>query len=809
MGMNRYVCVHCHFYQPPRENPWLEEVELEDSAYPYHDWNERITAECYAPNAASRILDTERRIIDIENNYAKISFNFGPTLLSWMERHEPEVYRAILEADRLSQKQFSGHGSAIAQVYNHVIMPLANSRDKRTQVIWGIRDFTYRFGRKPEGMWLAETAVDLETLDILSEHGILFTILAPHQARRVRKKGEQEWKDVTGGTIDPKMSYQCRLPSGRTISLLFYDGPVSKDVAFGDLLKSGEIFATRLLGLFSKKEEPQLAHIATDGESYGHHHHFGDMALAYALHHIESKNLARLTNYAEYIENYPPAYEVEILENTSWSCAHGVERWRADCGCNTGKHPGWNQTWRASFREAMNWLRDNLARLYEGHMASYVHDPWQAREDYIEVILDRSARNVDTFLSRHLMRELPKNERVRILKLLEMQRHALLMFTSCGWFFDDISSIETLLVMKHASRTMQLAKEACVEDLEPHYLKILEGAPSNVPHLENGARVWEVLVRPATADLLRVGAHYAVSSLFEEYPETIRIGCYTTTSELYEVVEAGTQRLAVGKAHVSSDITGEELAIGFAVIHLGDHNVIGGIREYIGDDPFSLMGREVRDAFNKSDVAGVIRLMDKHFETHNYSLWHLFRDEQRKVLNKILESTLREIEASFHQIYERHYSAMQVMREMGIPLPKAFATATELTLSTNIRHELQREELDLKEIQKLVEESKHWSLELDKQSLGFVASQRVNSLMQRLAGISEDTTLLETIGDVLRVLSAIPLELDLWKAQNIYFSIGTQRYDEMEKRSDQRDSNAKPWLEHFNRLGEYLNVSCR
>jgi alpha-amylase/alpha-mannosidase (GH57 family) len=806
--MSRYVCIHGHFYQPPRENPWLGEVELEDTAYPYHDWNERITAECYAPNTASRILDAERRIIDIANNYEKISFNFGPTLLSWMESHAPEVYQTIIKADRLSQDRFSGHGSAIAQVYNHVIMPLANSRDKRTQVIWGTTDFSHRFGRKPEGMWLAETAVDLETLDILAEHGIGFTILAPHQARRVRRKGEQEWSDVSGAKVDPKMPYQCRLPSGRTITLFFYDGPVSRDVAFGGLLKSGENLTSRLLGLFSKGEGPQIAHIATDGESYGHHHRFGDMALAYALHHIESNNLATITNYGEYLEKYPPSLEVEIFENTSWSCAHGIERWRNDCGCNTGTHPGWTQAWRAPLSEAMNWLRDNLARLYEGNMASYVHDPWQARDDYIEVILDRSAQNVDTFLSRHLMRELSRDERVRILKLLEMQRHSLFMFTSCGWFFDDISGVETLLVLKHASRALQLAKEVSSEDLEPQYLKILGGAKSNVPQLENGARVWEVLVWPATADLLRVGAHYAVSSLFEEYPETIRIGCYTTRSETYDMAEAGTQRLAVGKAHVSSDITGEELAIGFAVIHLGDHNVIGGISEYMGDDPFSLMRREVRDAFRKGDVAGIIRLMDTHFETHNYSLWHLFRDEQRKVLNKILESTLGEIEASFHQIYERHYSAMQVMRDMGIPLPKAFATATELILSKNIRHALQREEIDLEEIQGLVEESKRWSLVLDSNSLGFVASQRVNRLMQGLSQIPEDILLLKTIGDVLRVLNAIPLELDLWKAQNTYFSIATQQYDEMVRKSDQGEGWAKKWLTHFNELGAYLNVRC-
>jgi alpha-amylase/alpha-mannosidase (GH57 family) len=574
--MNRYVCIHGHFYQPPRENPWLGEVEREDEAYPYHDWNERITAECYAPNTASRILDAERRIIDIANNYEKISFNFGPTLLSWMEGQASEVYEAIIEADRLSRDRFSGHGSAIAQVYNHVIMPLATTRDKRTQVIWGIEDFEHRFGRKPEGMWLAETAVDLETLEIMVEQGITFTILAPHQAKKVRRL-EEKWSDVSGAGVDPRMPYQCKLPSGRSITLFFYDGPASRDVAFGELLRRGEDFASRLLGLFSKAEGPQIAPIATDGESYGHHHRFGDMALAYALHHIESNNLARITNYGQYLEFHPPAFEVELVENTSWSCAHGIERWRSDCGCNTGKHPGWTQAWRAPLREAMNWLRSNLERLYEREMASYVRDPWRARDDYISVILDRSAQSVESFFSKHLTRQLSSDERVTPLRLLEMQRHEMLMFTSCGWFFDEISGVETLMVLKQASRAMQLAKEACGEDLEPHYIKTLEGAPSNVPQLENGAHVWEVLVRPATADLLRVGAHYAVSSLFEDYPETIRIGSYTTRSELYDVEEAGVQRLAVGKANVRFDITGEESAIGFAVIHLGDHNVICGI----------------------------------------------------------------------------------------------------------------------------------------------------------------------------------------------------------------------------------------
>lgn len=304
--MSRNICIHGHFYQPPRENPWLEEVEVEDSAYPYHDWNARITAECYGPNAASRILDSGKQIIDIVNNYSRISFNFGPTLLAWLEIQKPEVYTAILEADAESRKQFSGHGAALAQVYNHIIMPLASSRDKHTQIQWGIKDFEYRFGRKPEGMWLAETAVDLETLDMMAEAGILFTILSPKQAARVRTIGDDSWTDVSRGTIDTSMPYLCRLPSGRSIALFFYDEILAQDVAFSNLLENGEVFASRMMQYFSRTAKQEgLLTVASDGETYGHHHRFGDMALAYALYLIGAKHPARITIPGEYLALFP------------------------------------------------------------------------------------------------------------------------------------------------------------------------------------------------------------------------------------------------------------------------------------------------------------------------------------------------------------------------------------------------------------------------------------------------------------------------------------------------------------------------
>ncbi|HEX9788776.1 MAG TPA: DUF3536 domain-containing protein, partial [Candidatus Binatia bacterium] len=364
--MRGSICIHGHFYQPPRENPWLEAIELQDSAAPYHDWNERITRECYAPNAVSRLLDDQGRIVKLVNNYAKISFNFGPTLLTWMEINAPDVYAAILEADRQSREKFSGHGSAMAQVYNHVIMPLANSRDRVTQILWGIRDFEHRFKRAPEGMWLPETAVDLETLEWLVRFGIRFVVLAPHQAARVRRIGETVWREVNGAQIDPTQVYRQQLPSGRSIAIYFYDGPIARAVAFEGLLSHGERFIERLTGAFSAEpEQPQLVHVATDGESYGHHHRFGDMALAYVLEQIETRGLARLTNYGEYLAMHPPAHEVEIVEKSSWSCIHGVDRWWRDCGCNTGAHPGWNQQWRSPLRHALDWLRDQVAPRWE------------------------------------------------------------------------------------------------------------------------------------------------------------------------------------------------------------------------------------------------------------------------------------------------------------------------------------------------------------------------------------------------------------------------------------------------------------
>ncbi|HEX2867173.1 MAG TPA: DUF3536 domain-containing protein [Ignavibacteriales bacterium] len=806
--MNRYVCIHGHFYQPPRENPWLEEIEVQDSAYPYRDWNERITAECYSPNTAARIQAGDGTVLDIINNYTKMSFNFGPTLLSWMEKHAPDTYESIIQADVESRELYSGHGSAIAQVYNHMIMPLANTNDKRTQVIWGIADFKYRFGRDPEGMWLAETAVDNETLDILAEYGIKFTILAPRQAKTIKPLDSDEWTDVSNASIDPKMAYLCRLPSGRTINLFFYDGPISQELAFGDLLKNGENLANRLIGTFREDDSPQLANIATDGETYGHHAKHGDMALAYCLSFIETNNLARITVYGEFLEKYPPSHEVEIIEDTSWSCIHGIERWRSNCGCNTGR-PGWGQEWRAPLREALDWLRDSLIGFFEKGVAGFTEAPWELRNDYIEVILDRSPENLDKFFSRFASDNLTDEKKTRILKFLEMERHALLMYTSCGWFFDEISGIETIQVIMYAGRAIQLARELGGPDLEGEFIQRLEKAPSNIPEVQNGGHAYEMYVKPAFIDMLRVAGHFAIKALFEDKKEEegIEMFSYRVSDEQYEKFEAGRQKMIIGRAQMHSNITLENFQVSFAVIHFGDQTVNGGVRQFQGDEPFNLMKEELKEAFQRLNVVEMVLLLDKHFGTHNFTLWHLFKDESRKVFNIIMHKTLEEIEFSFRQIYENHYPLMQALLEARLPLPKAISTAVEFVINSDILKILQNKgPINHEELKRLSDEARKWSIAIDTQRLSYVASKRINKLAQRLAENPMDTGIMNEMADNLTSLHRIGLDMNLWKAQNILFYMGQEHLLPMRSKARKGTQYAKKWMEDFRKLEQEMQV---
>ena len=826
----RYVCVHGHFYQPPRENPWLETVELQESAAPYHDWNERITSECYAPNGASRITNTANEIIRIMNNYARVSFNFGPTLLSWLEDKAQRTYRMILDADVASAERYSGHGSAVAQVYNHIIMPLANERDARTQIRWGIADFEQRFARKPEGMWLAETAVNTRVLELMAEEGIKFTILAPHQCRHIRRIAapspaagktaddstnptDTPWIETPNATVNTTRPYRVPLPNGRSIAVFFYDGPTSRAIAFEGLLNRGETFAQRLLNALPAEpadgEPAMLSHVATDGESYGHHHKHGEMALSYAMHWIEQGDRAQLTNYGEFLEKFPPHWEAEVADDTSWSCAHGVERWRSDCGCNGGK-PGWNQAWRGPLRGALDLLRDRTAPLAEALAKDLLKDLWAARDGYVRVILDRSPTSEDRFLAEHATRELAQEERTTVWELMELQRHAQLMYTSCGWFFDEISGIETVQIIAYAGRVVQLAKRlfgAEGEAIEPEFVTLLAQARSNLPDVRDGAEVYRKFAQSMRLGLEQVGAHYAISSIFRNYPEEGALFCYNVTRTEHELLASGRGRLAIGRAQLNSRITEECEEIAYAVLHLGDQNLSAAVKRCdTGDEAqltaFHTFSDEVGQAIRKANLPEVIRLIDRYFGGTAYSLTSLFTDEQHRILRTILDQTLSEMEESLHKIYEDHASLLHYLTESGMAAPPALALAAGYALNANLRRALEAEEFDGAQVLGLLELAQSDQVTLDSTQLSYVAGLRMKKAMTRLELAVEGElppdmaiTSARSIAECLRIM---PFEVNLWQAQNIWNDLlqrGTMDLWDEELRAG------------FRKLGQALHIS--
>jgi (1->4)-alpha-D-glucan 1-alpha-D-glucosylmutase len=808
--MERFLCIHGHFCQPPRESPWLEVIELEDSAYPYHDWHERITAECYAPNAVARILDGAGRIERLVNNYARISFNFAPTLLAWLQDKAPDVYAGILDADREGQKRFSGHGPALAQAYNHAILPLAGRADKVTSVVWGTRDFEHRFGRAPEGMWLPETAVDLETLEVLAEHGIRFTVLAPSQAGRVRPlgSGDADWQDIRGGHIDTTQPFLQRLPSGRSIALFFFDDAIAREVAFGRLLDSGAALAARLLGAFKGGPDVdgarQLVHIATDGECYGHHHTHGDMALAYALQHLEATGQARLTNYGELLERFPPRLEVEALERTSWSCRHGVERWRADCGCHSGRAAG-NQAWRAPLRAAIDALRDAVAGPFEEHGQALFRDPAAARNDYVAVVLDRSPDVLADFLARHARRELDDAERVRAVKLLELQRHALLMYASSGWHFDDISSPETVQVLLYAGRAVQLGEGLFGLDLEGPFLQRLEQAPGNVPEQGNGRQVYEQYVRAARVDGDKIGAHYAISSLFEAYPAQARVSCYRVDREDSRTLEAGKVKLVLGHAGITSVVTQERQRRTYAAIHFGDHNVQAGVRPFQGEEAYRAAVAELEAAFARVDYAEIIRVMDRHFGA-SYSLASLFRDEQRRVLKRVLRAGLADTTAAFARLFEQNLPLMRFLKHLGAPLPYAFQGTADILFNTDLRWAFADDDPNFEGIRSLLREARAWQVPLDTRGLAYKFSRLLGRTAERWREQPAQPELLVTLNDGVDLARSLPFEPSLWKVQNVYFELMRGTFPAQAELAQDGDEAARQWVERFLLLGEKLGV---
>ncbi|MEO6759317.1 MAG: DUF3536 domain-containing protein [Saprospiraceae bacterium] len=777
---NKYVCIHGHFYQPPRENAWLETVEQQETARPFHDWNERINFECYAPNAAARILDDQGWITKIRNNYNRISFNFGPTLLTWMAEKDPEAYDLLLKADIRSRERFGGHGSALAQVHSHLILPLCNYRDKVTQVYWGIRDFESRFGRYPEGMWLAETAVDTETLEVLASHGIQFTILAPRQAKAVRKllepaaTGDQEavpaaWREVHAETIDTRMPYWCLLPSGRRIALFFYNGGVAQEVAFSGLLNSGYNFARRISSLLDDSDEPQLAHIATDGESYGHHHRYGEMALADCLNQIEDRDWATLINYGQFLELHPPKYEVLIHENSSWSCVHGVERWRADCGCSTGGNPGWQQKWRKPLRETLNWLRDQLAPMFEREGARYLRDPWAARNDYIQVMLRRNDDSVRRFLAKHARRALSPMEEVIVLRLLEMQRHTVLMFTSCGWFFDEISGIETNQILQYARRALEYAQEVGELDLHAEFTRRLAAAPSNI--FPDGAASYKQNVVPTSVNLERVAMHFAVASLFEANPEGLDLFNYTATVEFFEKIEAGTPQFAAGRINIRSRLTHAERTFCFAVLYLGQQHIIGNISGKMNRATFDAMYLRTAKAFRSANLGEAIGVLQEYFGPEKFTLASLFADEKIEIIQAITESGLATAESTFRNVFNDNYQLMNGLQEAGLTLPEAWRNIATYVLNADLLAFFESNAVgEARTLRRISADMKNWHIKItEPEVLRHAIGEWVYREIEKIELDESSAPRVQRLNGILEIVDEMGIKPMVWRSQNVFY----------------------------------------
>ena len=812
----KYLTIHGHFYQPPRENPWLEAIELQDSALPFHDWNERINKECYNPNSVSKIVDSRNRILDIVNNYEHISFNFGPTLLSWMEQFAPLTYERIIKADIESIAEHDGHGNALAQVYNHIIMPLANENDKITQVKWGIKDFEYRFGRKPEGMWLAETAVDDDTLRVLEENGIKFTVLSPYQALKIRKEGDKEWTDVSWGNIDPARSYRYYIKSapGKFIDLFFYDGAISKSVAFDELLKDGNKFAKRLRdGVSDCRDYPQLVNIATDGESYGHHTKFGDMALAYVLQIKAKEEGFTITNYGEYLDKCRSDYEVDIKQASSWSCFHGVGRWKEDCGCSTGGHPGWNQKWRKPLRDALDYLRDELAKLFEAEGPKYFNkNCWEVRNNYIDVILDRSSLSVNKFHKENFLPNLSDEDKVKAMELLEIQRQAQLMYTSCGWFFSEISGIETVQIMKYAARAMQLAAVFTKQDYETRFTEILADAKSNITEYGTGRDIFNNFVKPSIVTTKQVASLWAISSLYQDFEDEEDVYCYSVTRDDYQKVQKGNSNFVVGHIELRSRITLQKSNLMFALMQYSGGDFHCAIKEYSDDFEYNKMKNDLIKTFMLNPLTEIIRALDENFGKDYFTLKDIFIEERRKILQRLLKDKMEKFAQIYQDMYDEGKGSIYHMQTLGLAIPDEFKIAAEYALSRKFNELIADsngfvEPAVLQQAMDINLEAKSMGIKLDKQPSNNIFSKKIRQNINRLA-YSFEIQQADVVLELFEYIEKLELEVDISEAQNIFFSKIYLNIGEIIESS--RNSNRKSdkrFVEMLLDIGTKLNIN--
>lgn len=787
--MKSFVCIHGHFYQPPRENPWLGIIEEQPSAAPDHDWNVRITRECYAANARARMVDGAGNIINLVNNYAWINFNIGPTLLSWLEEHSPDIYEQILQADRESVARW-GHGNAIAQAYHHIILPLANARDKETQVVWAKADFYHRFGRDPEGIWLPETACDYPTLECVAKQGFRYVILAPSQAARIRPLDTDAWTDVSNGSIDPSRAYRCFLPHAddrrgahtQSIDLFFYDGDLAHAMSFGDLLQNGDRFADRLRASVPENgPDVQLIHLATDGENYGHHKQFGDMALAYALHDGIAGRGMELINYGAFLEQYPPEFEVEIHQGpdglgTSWSCAHGVGRWARDCGCSTGGGPGWHQRWREPLRTALNTLRDTLVNLTDTRGAAYFPQVWTARNRYIDVLLSPGAQAQDAFLAAQGHASLTDRERAEALTLMELQRHAMMMYTSCGWFFNDIAGIETVQILQYAARAIQLARRLGAEDPEPSFIAALQQAAGNQTTYPTGRDVYEKLVCPRRVNWPRVVNQFAIRSLYAPVLENEQtLHAYNIVIRDYEKQTRIGCTLAIGTLEVSHQAIPETHSYLFVLHHLGGPYFRTYVVEAEKVEDCSRLKSRVFDIFSATpDI--LTQALPQELGSQSFTLEDVFREGRFDLVEQILQRETASFDRASAEFYDRAKPTVELALEEGLKLPVHFRQVAERTLFNRLQdavRKLGRNNADtatLGAIRHILAEAQQFQITFPESDCSRLLTRLLRTQLHLLDQEPSPEKIRE-FHTILELLDGHKLPFDRWRIQSDAFSV--------------------------------------
>jgi alpha-amylase/alpha-mannosidase (GH57 family) len=745
-----------------------------------------------------------------------MSFNFGPTLLSWLEEYAPLTYERIIKADIESLTNHNGHGNALAQVYNHIIMPLANYHDKDTQVKWGIRDFEYRFGRKPEGMWLAETAVDDETLKVLVDNGIKFTVLSPYQALKMKKSTAKEWQDVSWGNIDPARSYKYTLKCDPTksIDLFFYDGAISRSVAFDELLTDGNKFIKRLKeGVSEDRDYPQLINIATDGESYGHHTKFGDMALSYVLKIKAEDEGFKITNYAEYLDKYRSDYDVDIKQASSWSCFHGVGRWKEDCGCSTGGHPGWNQKWREHLRNALDYLRDRLAEVFEQEGPNYFNkDVWDVRNAYIDVILDRTHSKIKAFQKEHFKSDLTEEEKVKGMELLEMQRQSLLMFTSCGWFFSEISGIETVQIMKYAARALQLVSGFTSENYEEKFLSVLSRAKSNIEEFGTGKDIYERFVKPSVVTSKQIACLWAVSSLYQEFEDEEDVYCYNVKRNDYKRVSKGNSNFIVGNIEIRSRVTLQKSNLVFALMQYAGGDFHCAIKEFSNNHEYQDLKVSLIKTFMVSPMTEIIRALDEKFGKEYFTLKDIFIEERKKILQILLKDTLTKFADTYREMYDLGKGSIYHMQNLGLEIPNEFKISAGYALSKRFNDLLENSDGFVEEniIQQIVDinyEAKKMNIEIDKSQTNNNFSKRIIVNLKRLTK-SFEIQQANAIMELFEIIEKLDLQIDIAEAQNIYYNRIYHRIgDIIGKDSTKTTEKELRFIHTLLAIGEHLNIN--